>query len=55
MLCAWCGKFMYYLTFPSKLDSHGVCDDCLKKNFPDIYKEMQAEKRDRELHERTLP
>lgn len=45
MLCAWCDKFMYYLDFPSKLDSHGICDSCLRKHFPQVWKDMQKAKR----------
>lgn len=36
VLCAWCGKFMYEGETPDGEPSHGICDTCVRKHFPDF-------------------
>jgi len=36
VICAWCGKFMYYGETTDGSPSHGLCHACLHKHFPDF-------------------
>ena len=35
VFCAWCGKFMYEKEGTGG-DSHGICDECLKKELASL-------------------
>ncbi len=40
-VCAWCKKVMKLIPGEGR-DSHGICDDCLKKYFPDDAEVVKA-------------
>ena len=35
VVCAWCKKFIRWLADPRAGTSHGICDECLQKYFPE--------------------
>lgn len=50
-VCAWCGKDMGEIE-PLDDDSitHGICDDCLLRNFPHIYELVYGDRTPEEVN-----
>ena len=48
VICAWCGKEMRRERGPGQsIASHGICPECMQKNFPEILGREQKDRRGR--------